>query len=89
MTFRGLQGVITSPAQPILLTSNSPHRGQGEDFRVLPYKTGADDFARILGLISSAALYGVSSFDAFGATSRGNSVLSGVDGTVAMNFYEL
>lgn len=37
-------------------------------------KSGADDFARVLSFISSAALHGVSSFDAIVAAFRGNAV---------------
>ena len=44
-------------------------------------KSGADDFARVLSFISSAALHGVSSFDAIVAAFRGGAVgvLFGVD----------
>jgi len=44
-------------------------------------KSGADDFARVLSFISSAALHGVSSFDAIVAAFRGMAVgvLFGVD----------
>lgn len=44
-------------------------------------KSGADDFARVLSFTSSAALHGVSSFDAIVAAFRGNAVgaLFGVD----------
>ena len=44
-------------------------------------KSGADDFACVLSFISSAALHGVSSFDAIVAAFRGNAVgaLFGVD----------
>ena len=44
-------------------------------------KSGADDFARVLSFISSAALHGVSSFDAIVAAFRGDAVgvLFGVD----------
>ena len=44
-------------------------------------KSGADDFARVLSFISSAALHGVSSFDAIVYAFRGNadSVLFAVD----------
>ena len=44
-------------------------------------KSGADDFARVLSFISSAALHGVSSFDAIVAAFQGmaDSVLFGVD----------
>ena len=37
-------------------------------------KSGADDFARVLSFISSAALHGVSSFDAIVAAFRGDAV---------------
>ena len=44
-------------------------------------KSGADDFACVLSFISSAALHGVSCFDAIVAAFRGNAVgaLFGVD----------
>ena len=44
-------------------------------------KSGADDFARVLSFISSAALHGVSSFDAIVAAFQGDAVraLFGVD----------
>ena len=37
-------------------------------------KSGADDFARVLSFTSSAALHGVSSFDAIVAAFRGDAV---------------
>ena len=52
-----------------------------DGLRCFRTKSGADDFARVLSFISSAALHGVSSFDAIVAAFRGDAVgvLFGVD----------